>query len=166
MGDRKGDVRIYLISGLFLASTVGGGIFLCMYIIYSNSEYVRYYLIAGMTLVAVPWWFWFLIFLYRCCFKPNDGKFDNRGKVAATPNCALTAVVTNPCGEKSPDHSVEDRGHHVHFGAVVEMGNEIQEHHYEEGGDKLQRESKEETTIPSLVMIESRESEKIPLKSQ
>ncbi|RZB60120.1 hypothetical protein D0Y65_043051 [Glycine soja] len=87
---------------------------------------------------------------YGCCFKPNDGKFDNRGKVAATPNCALTAVVTNPCGEKSPDHSVEDRGHHVHFGAVVEMGNEIQEHHYEEGGDKLQRESKEETTIPSL----------------
>ncbi|KAH1069232.1 hypothetical protein AAZX31_03G083000 [Glycine max] len=145
MGDRKGDVRIYLISGLFLASTVGGGIFLCMYIIYSNSEYVRYYLIAGMTLVAVPWWFWFLIFLYRCCFKPKVGQqFDNRGKVGATKNCSLTAVVTNPSGKKSPDEFLDDGGRHVHFGAVVEMGSGIQDH--QEVADKLQRESKEETT--------------------
>ncbi|KAG5042867.1 hypothetical protein JHK87_006782 [Glycine soja] len=110
MGDRKGDVRIYLISGLFLASTVGGGIFLCI-----------------------------------CCFKPKVGQqFDNRGKVGATKNCSLTAVVTNPSGKKSPDEFLDDGGRHVHFGAVVEMGSGIQDH--QEVADKLQRESKEETT--------------------
>ncbi|KAL2319409.1 hypothetical protein Fmac_028378 [Flemingia macrophylla] len=120
MGDRNGDVRIYLISGLFLACTIGGGVFLSMYIIHADSKFVNFYLIAGMTLVAIPWLFWFLIYLYRC-FKPMDGQFDqNHGKVAATPPCALTNVVTRSSEEKSNDHS-DGGGNHVPSGAVVEM---------------------------------------------
>nr|KYP34365.1 hypothetical protein KK1_044695 [Cajanus cajan] len=167
MGDRKGDVRIYLISGFFLACTIGGGVFLCMYIIHGDSKFVNFYLIAGMTLVAIPWLSWFLIYLYRC-FKPMDGQFDqNHGKVAATPTCALTNVVTSPCEENSTVHFSNGGGNnHVPSGAVVEMGNDAgQEHHYEEVAEKLPRGSKEEIAIPSLVMVESIKNERTPLKS-
>jgi len=101
MGYRNGDVRIYLIYLLFFACTVAGGVFLCMYLIYPDSTFVYYYLVAGMTMVTIPWFFWFLIYIYRC-FKPMDDQFGNP-RVGASKNRALTKLVTNPGVGKAPD---------------------------------------------------------------
>ncbi|XP_027337031.1 uncharacterized protein LOC113850658 [Abrus precatorius] len=152
MGDRKGDVRVYLISGIFLACTIGGGIFLCMYIILPNSTFARFYLIAGMTLVAIPWFCWLLIYLYRC-FDHINAKFDehhDHGRYhnhdhedVRTPKHAPTTAVTNSC-EKNPINSPVGEDRHVHFGAVIEIDNEGQEHHHEDVANKSQHEYEEE----------------------
>ncbi|KAK7382751.1 hypothetical protein VNO80_01807 [Phaseolus coccineus] len=116
MGDRDGDgdVRIYLISGFFLACTLAGGVFLCVYVTYPDSTFI--YLVAGMTLVAIPWFFWLLIYIYRWC-KPMPDQFGSPARVAASKNRALTNVVANnnPGVEKAPDGG---GGHHVDVGGV------------------------------------------------
>lgn len=168
MEDRKGDARIYLIYGLFLACTIGGGVFLYLYIVKSDSESTPWYAIAGMALVAIPWVLWFLIYLYRC-FRPVDVQFgerQNHGKDTGTPKSALTTNATNPSGAKS----LVGGERRVHFGEIVEMGHGFgdgggggQEQHHEDVLEKVQdHDSKEGKTIPSLVMVESRESE-LPL---
>ncbi|WVZ17693.1 hypothetical protein V8G54_010675 [Vigna mungo] len=122
MGDRNGDVRVYLIYALILACTAAGGVFLCMYLIYSDSRLVYLYLIAGMTLVTIPWCFWLLIYMYRCFIKPIHGQFGNanHGEVApASENIALTNIVTKPGAESAPDE--DDGERHVHFGEAVEI---------------------------------------------
>ncbi|MCH86731.1 hypothetical protein A2U01_0007591, partial [Trifolium medium] len=100
-----------------------------------------------MTLVAIPWLSWFLIFIYRC-IRPLHVKSDehhnnnNRGgnnPAIWTPKATQTdvpPVVTSPSGAKSPVHSPGGGERHVQFGAVVEMGNGIggggEEHHHNE----------------------------------
>jgi hypothetical protein len=167
MGDRKGDVRMYVISIFFFACTIGGGIFLCIYIFLPDSEAVPAYLFTGMILVAIPWLSWFLIFIYRC-IRPSNVQSDehhhnnNRGgnnNAAAiwTPKTTQTDVppaVTSPSGAKSPVHSPGGGERRVQFGAVVEMGNGFggagsEEHHHNED-----HESKEEQEKPTLVMVE------------
>ncbi|XP_004510203.1 uncharacterized protein [Cicer arietinum] len=162
MGDRKGDVRIYIISCFFFACTIGGGIFLSLYIFLPESESVTWHLIAGMILVAIPWISWFVIFLYRC-IRPINVPFDehrlNNGAIW-TPKSS--PAVTSPNGAKSPAHSPVGGGRErcVQFGPVVEMGNgfhgddgEGEEHHHNE--DFVDHhESKEEHEIPTLIMVE------------
>ncbi|GAU26207.1 hypothetical protein TSUD_354290 [Trifolium subterraneum] len=162
MGDRKGDVRMYVISIFFFACTIGGGIFLCIYILLPDAEAVPAYLFAGMTLVAIPWLSWFLIFIYRC-IRPHVGhqnnNNNNRGGNNATiwtPKTTQTdvpPVVTSPSGVKSPVHSPGGGERHVQFGAVVEMGNgfgggDEEQHHNEDQW------SKEEQEKPTLVLVE------------
>ena len=153
MEDRKGDVRIYIISIFFFACTIGGGIFLCMYMFLPDSESISWYLFVGMTLVTIPWLSWFLIFIYRC-FSPIHVKFDdhhngnNNNGAIWTPK-SPQKDVTSPCGAKSP---VSGGGgeRSVQFGPVVEMGSgyEEQNHNEEHHG------SKEEQEIPTLVLVE------------
>ncbi|KAJ1427862.1 hypothetical protein SESBI_09244 [Sesbania bispinosa] len=162
MGGREGDVRIYFIYVFFLACTIAGGVFLFMYILKPNSESLPWYPIAGMTLVAIPWLFWFLIYLYRCYktmnlqYVEHQNHGNDTATATATTNSALSAddVTTSPY-TKSSVHSTDSAEHHVHSGVVVEMGNEFdggggQECHYE----KLQHhESMEEQAMPSLVIV-------------
>lgn len=170
MGDRKGDVRIYVISCFFFACTIGGGIFLCMYIFLPDSESLPWYLFAGMALVAIPWLSWFLILIYRC-IRPINVQFDehhtnNYGNTGAiwTPKSPQTAAtaVRSPRGTKSPSHSPIGGGggeRRVQFGTVVEVGDEFgggseEEHHHND--DFVEHhESKKEQDIPqTLITVE------------
>lgn len=168
MEDRKGDFRIYIISVFFLACTTGGGVFLCMYVLLPDSESIPWYLFAGMTLVAIPWFCWFFIFLYRCC-RPINVQFDenhqNYGKgTIGTPKSAMATNVTSPRYAKSSDDSPVGGGgggeRHVQFGAVVEMGDgfgggEQEQHlHNEENvADKLHESNEGGQAVPSLVIV-------------
>jgi len=118
MGDDKnGDVRVYIIFGLFLACTLAGGVFLGLYMMYPDSTFVYDYLVAGMTLVAIPWFFWFLIYIYVWC-KPMFHQSGSPARVAASKTHTLTNVVANnnPGVEKAPDGG---GGHHVDVGGDV-----------------------------------------------
>ncbi|CAL5195401.1 unnamed protein product [Lathyrus oleraceus] len=160
MGDRKGDHRIYVISCFFFGCTIGGGIFLCMYIFLPDIEALSCYLYVGMALVAIPWLSWFIIFIYRC-IRPNNlqehHNNNNHGKTTAiwTPKSPQT---TSPSGAKSAADSpiAGDEERRVQFGAVVEMGNGSdggEENHNENVvGDH--QESKNELERPILVMVE------------
>ncbi|XP_057458542.1 uncharacterized protein LOC130749237 [Lotus japonicus] len=175
MGDRKGDARIYVISVLFLACTIGGGVLLFVYIRAPDLESVTLYLIVGMTLVAIPWLFWLLIYMYRC-FRPVNVQFDENhhnhigNSRKGSPKSGLTTSVTSPYGVKSSDHSPASGERRVHFGAIVEMedgfggGGCGLEDRCKGDAEMLQHhELKEEHAIPSLVLVEPRESE-LPLK--
>ncbi|CAL0329534.1 unnamed protein product [Lupinus luteus] len=143
MGDRKGDTTIYIIYGFFFACIIGGGVFLCLYIIQPNdSESITWYVISGMTLVAIPWLFWFLIYLYRCfCFRPHDVQFVDEGSRSPKSSPKKTSNF-NSCDAKSPPHSpMEGRERRVHFGVVVEMEDDDdgqEHHHHEDDTRKLQ----------------------------
>lgn len=67
---RSGNIYICLISTILLLSLVGGGAILVLYIVLPDSD--PWLPIAGISLVSLPWFFWFLTFLYRifsrrCC---------------------------------------------------------------------------------------------------
>ncbi|KAI4332400.1 hypothetical protein L6164_017310 [Bauhinia variegata] len=140
MENRKGDKRIYIISGFFLVCTVCGGIFLCLYLILPDEQVQSWYPIAGMALVSIPWIFWLLLYLYQC-FKPtkkvqNELDHQNQGKFAGTPKSAVTSGGATAVSDvesplKSPVGG--DGARRVHFGPVVVMGN------VSDGGDDEQR---------------------------
>ncbi|XP_058745297.1 uncharacterized protein LOC131618046 [Vicia villosa] len=158
MGDRKGDLRIYVISCFFFACTIGGGIFLCMYIFLPDSEAVSWYLFVGMAMVAIPWISWFTIFIYRC-IRPSDVQEhhnnNNHGKTTTiwTPKSPQT---TSPGDAKSPGDSPDGGGgeRRVQFGAVVEMGDVGEGNHNNKNVVDDHHEYKIEQEKPPLVMVE------------
>ncbi|XXG72219.1 hypothetical protein AAC387_Pa07g1367 [Persea americana] len=70
---RASDIRIWILSLLFLFFIVTGGAFLFMYVTYTETDNTAWYPIAGTVLVAIPWIFWLLTFVYRCCIKVEEG---------------------------------------------------------------------------------------------
>lgn len=71
MDQRKGDVRAYIVSGIFFSCIVSGGIFLGLYMFLPQTQSSAWYPILGMILVSIPWTFWFFTFLYWC-FKRDQ----------------------------------------------------------------------------------------------
>ncbi|CAL0324386.1 unnamed protein product [Lupinus luteus] len=146
MGDRKGDARIYLIYVFFFASIIGGGVFLSLYLVQPHdSQSTTWYVIIGMTLVSIPWFFWFLLYLYTCfCFGTHDVQFVDEGSRAT--KSPPTTSNSSSWDAKSPLYSPIGGGEHrVHFGVVVEMGDEFgggddqhHHHHHEDDVEKLQ----------------------------
>lgn len=70
---RRSDIRIWIVAFLFMLFIISGGIILAMYMTLPESKDTAWYPIAGMVLVAIPWLFWLLTFLYRCCIKGDGG---------------------------------------------------------------------------------------------
>lgn len=70
---RASDIRIWILSFLFLFFIVTGGAFLFMYVTNPETDNTAWYPIAGMVLVAIPWIFWLSTFVYRCCIKVEEG---------------------------------------------------------------------------------------------
>lgn len=69
--ERKGDPRFYLLSAFFFSCIVTGGLFLGLYIFLPPDETQPWYPIPGLILVAIPWIFWFLTYIYRCIRPKN-----------------------------------------------------------------------------------------------
>lgn len=62
---QSGNTFVWLVSfALFLCIAAGGG-FLVMYMILPESNSTSWLAIAGVTLVCLPWLFWFVTCMYR-----------------------------------------------------------------------------------------------------
>ncbi|KAL5549639.1 hypothetical protein UlMin_004870 [Ulmus minor] len=121
MEQRKGDVRVYVVSGLFFSCIITGGVFLSLYIFLPETQTSNWYPIAGMVLVAIPWAFWFFTYVYRC-FKPNQPPPQPENSIReAAPSTVATTTMANPSTneEHSPMGGGERR---VQFGPVIVMG--------------------------------------------
>ncbi|EXB36696.1 hypothetical protein L484_016947 [Morus notabilis] len=128
MEQRKGDVRVYIVSGFFFSCIVSGGVFLGLYMFLPETQSSAWYPIAGMILVSVPWAFWFFTFLYRC-FKPDHPppQFDGSTRDPLTAN---GSPMTNPMASESPNGESPGGGgeRRVQFGPAVVLGGQGEGH--------------------------------------
>lgn len=129
MGRRKDDVRVYVISVLFFACSSCGGILLCLYIFFPHSHAATatsssWLSIVGLTLVAIPWIVWFLIYLYRC-LRPGMTVNNNVAQLPfkSTEAAACSSADGGSQGSQffSPATNHNDGERHVRFGEVVVM---------------------------------------------
>ncbi|XP_017976754.1 PREDICTED: uncharacterized protein LOC18599679 [Theobroma cacao] len=130
-GRKQGDVRIYIVSTLFFACIVAGGVFLCLYMLRPDEESAPWYPVAGIILVGIPWIFWIGAYAYRCCAYSccqNGGGNVNRAHISsaktqtyASPGPAARSMRSSEY-ENSPLKSPNGDHRHVHFGEVVVMG--------------------------------------------
>ncbi|GAV88343.1 hypothetical protein CFOL_v3_31766 [Cephalotus follicularis] len=181
MEERKTDARIYIVTCLFFACIIAGGVLLGLYLIMPSTQSSNRYPIAGMILVGIPWAFWFFAYLYRC-FKPSGPQIQqanfNNNHAASSKAAPTTTLMYHEELGGSPVHS-PNGGPHVQFGVVTVMGSDkdigsgAQIHREamarqagilldedEEGEDK--GESSQNNTASNGVSVTSRESE-IPL---
>jgi hypothetical protein len=160
MEERKGDLRIYVAVALFSACLVSGGALLALYMFLPISNVKSWYAIAGMILVAAPWAFWFLTYIYRClrpvdytlsepCKSPAGSPFSRKEGAAMSPR--------NPPFDDEPRRPSSDGIRHVHFGGVVVVSDDVDNNGGHHGGlTHSEIKHKEENSV------NSRESE-IPL---
>ncbi|KAG2300286.1 hypothetical protein Bca52824_036758 [Brassica carinata] len=142
MDQRTGDPRIYIVTLLFLSCILTGGVLLGLYLLqpYPNPLFLQ----AGMFFVGIPWFFWFLAYLYSCLLKPcivslsqRVSRFDpEKGKEEEEENNkSITEIATSslePVAAVEPRNSPRDGEKHVQFGNVVVLG--------DEGGGKAEEE--------------------------
>ncbi|XP_058099710.1 uncharacterized protein LOC131244065 [Magnolia sinica] len=104
---RSSDLRIWIVSSLFFLFILSGGTFLGMYITHPETTDNGWYPIAGMVLVAIPWFFWFMTFVYRCCIKEEIkkrvGALQATNGGGAGPAAGATASGADPTVEDSLD---------------------------------------------------------------
>ncbi|GAB4855699.1 hypothetical protein Ancab_024341 [Ancistrocladus abbreviatus] len=62
---KAGNCYIWVISGFLFLCIVAGGTFLALYMTELHSPSNQWYPFAGVSLVCLPWFFWFLTFFYR-----------------------------------------------------------------------------------------------------
>lgn len=135
MGERDGDARVLTIITLFFVCIVVGGVFLGLYLFRPKTESPSWFYLVGIVLEAIPWCFWLLGYLYYW-LRPRPAYNPPKG---FTPRVNSTAVAPEPAPARNPQSPVKDSPHsrdnddderrHVHFGAVIVMGNEEQNGH-------------------------------------
>ena len=143
MDQRTGDPRIYIVTLLFLSCILTGGVLLGLYLLQNDPNPL--FLEAGMFFVGIPWFFWFLAYLYSCLLKPcilslsqRVSRFDpekgGEEQEEEKNNRSITEIAMSSASE--PVAAVEpprDGEKHVQFGNVVVLGDEG-------GGGKAQEE--------------------------
>ncbi|KAL0735664.1 hypothetical protein Bca4012_011874 [Brassica carinata] len=142
MDQRTGDPRIYIVTLLFLSCILTGGVLLGLYLLqpYPNPLFLQ----AGMFFVGIPWFFWFLAYLYSCLLKPcilslsqRVSRYDpEKGKEEEEENnksiTEMAMSASDPVAAVEPRNSPRDGEKHVQFGNVVVLG--------DEGGGKAEEE--------------------------
>lgn len=122
---RSGDGRIWAVTFVFLLCIVGGGALLAVYIMSPAEGVDTYrYAVAGMVLVAIPWLFWLLTFLYRCSCKASRPGSPTRDRGGVAAAAVLTAVVgtgttTVAMPAEALDQSVGGGERRVRFGGAT-----------------------------------------------
>lgn len=168
---RAGRAFIWLIASLLFVSVALGGGCLIMYMVLPDSDASSWLPIAGVTLVCLPWLFWFLTFVYRIVSRVsgfrvgigNDattggGVVDHRHGNTSNNNFNVGADdddEINTCGD---DHqpplgstgNVNPRAQ-VQFGAAATMMNEKDHHghghHGKLNGGKYSRSSSNSSNV-------------------
>ncbi|XP_022155761.1 uncharacterized protein LOC111022806 [Momordica charantia] len=121
MEERKGDARILIISGVIFLCIISGGLLLGLYLYLPQSESTDWYPIVGIVLVATPWIFWLLVYLYHC-FKPAAQPQPPRFN-AFNSSTNRAPPAANPSGAESPNCDSPGGGkRRVHFGTTREEG--------------------------------------------
>ncbi|KAJ8763225.1 hypothetical protein K2173_025610 [Erythroxylum novogranatense] len=138
MDSRKRDPRVYVLSFLFFAFIVSGGVCLALYLFLPSNDSQDRYLYAGMTFVCVPWAFWLLIFVYRF-IKPvrNELQQYNSSVKSSTTRSRATGVVPahTTSGESPvPSPYSPEGARRVHFGGVVVISEDDNEGGSEKDG--------------------------------
>ncbi|URE13791.1 hypothetical protein MUK42_22158 [Musa troglodytarum] len=115
---RSRNLCIWFISCLFFLVLLAGGAFLVLYITLPETKDTAWFPIAGMTLVAVPWMFWFTTCIYR---------FVATGKEGAARPVPTRATSMSPSGggaAATVDSPVNSPGgaRRVRFGNATVMG--------------------------------------------
>ncbi|KAF2536526.1 hypothetical protein F2Q68_00022566 [Brassica cretica] len=147
MDQRTGDPRIYIVTLLFLSCILTGGVLLGLYLVQHDPNPL--FLQAGMFFVGIPWFFWFLAYIYSCLLKPcilsisqRVSRFDpGKGgeEEEEKNNKSITEIVmsdSHPVAAVEPRNSPRDGEKHVQFGNVVVLG--------DEGGVKAAEEEEED----------------------
>ncbi|XVF42779.1 hypothetical protein PTKIN_Ptkin01aG0392200 [Pterospermum kingtungense] len=131
---RQEDARIYVVATFFFVCIVTGGAFLCLYMFQPESESASWYPLTGIILVAIPWIFWIITYIYRCCAYcccQRNGRNDNRvqSSFSKTHSSASTGPVATRSMHNSSDNGdsplkspKNDDQRHVRFGDVVVLG--------------------------------------------
>ncbi|KAJ9185659.1 hypothetical protein P3X46_005261 [Hevea brasiliensis] len=177
--ERKGDPRIYFLSAFFFSCIVSGGVFLGLYIFLPPDETQPWYPISGFILVAIPWIFWFLTYIYRC-IRPIHTHSE---PCKSFPRSTSTVAATNPSSNKSHlnflmpspndvEHSVNEHsngvGRHVRFGRVIVISeyddynhenNSNNDDHDIHDGSEAEHTSSTSPSQEEEKMVDSRESE-------
>ncbi|KAK4780429.1 hypothetical protein SAY87_016535 [Trapa incisa] len=135
VGDpRAGRLLIWLISSFILFSLATGGAFLVVYLVHPESTTTAstWLLYAGMSLVCFPWFFWFILCVYRCisrslgfrivcCASGGGGDGDegiNKGSAGAGGSAAVSRAGSMAGSMRDAGNQ---EGKHVTFEeAVVE----------------------------------------------
>lgn len=116
-GGRAGSICVYVVSSLLLLAIVVGGAFLVLYITLPETPATAWFPAAGMSLVATPWIFWIVMFLYRVVsLQKVDGGVAGPDRAPATPPAAVAVDEDQPAVD-SPGG-----GRRVRFGAVTVVG--------------------------------------------
>ncbi|XP_038875814.1 uncharacterized protein LOC120068181 [Benincasa hispida] len=159
MEERKGDARIFIISGLIFLCIISGGILLCLYLFLPESQTPDWYPIVGIVLVSTPWIFWLSIYFYHClkptkvqlnAFGPNNNNSHSKKTEAANYNDGGATIEGNLGEVESPGEGKR----RVHFGAVVVMEKQPQ----------LDRNYSHESQSKQPTTMSPRETE-VPLRS-
>lgn len=85
--EKEGDIRVPLVFAIFCLLVTAGGLLLVIYVFAPSLSHPWYPTIA-ILLVASPWVFWFLTYLYTCikaCFFHPSTAADNPRQVSRRP---------------------------------------------------------------------------------
>lgn len=117
--ERKGDPRFYLLSAFFFSCIVTGGLFLGLYIFLPPDETQPWYPIPGLILVAIPWIFWFLTYIYRC-IRPKHATNHLCKSIPRSTSGESQMHSLNDVQEYSTkEHSSNEGRGHVHSEGVI-----------------------------------------------
>ncbi|XP_018459149.1 uncharacterized protein LOC108830037 [Raphanus sativus] len=133
MDQRTGDPRIYIVTLLFLSCIITGGVLLGVYLLQHDANPL--FLEAGMLFVGIPWFFWFLAYLYSCLLKPcivslsqRVSRFDpekgGEQEEEEKNNKSITEIAMSASEPVAAVEPPRDGEKHVQFGNVVVLGDE------------------------------------------
>lgn len=98
----------------------------------AEAESASWYPVVGIVLVGIPWIFWILTYVYKCCAycccRQTNGRNVNRvqSSFTKTHSSASTGPVARSIHStengNSPLKTPKDDQRHVRFGEVVVLG--------------------------------------------
>ncbi|CAL1379753.1 unnamed protein product [Linum trigynum] len=162
----SGQFYIWIISiVLFMAVTLGGS-FLIMYLILPPTPSTEWLPVAGVSLVCLPWGFWFVTCVYRVLSRTfgfrvviGGGGGGGGGSENNTDNIGISGSGSESSkdlmGDSKEEANDPNKDHHQFVGNVGENGENDKE-----GGHGIKRTS----SSANGVVVGSNESE-MPLTS-
>ncbi|XP_060217897.1 uncharacterized protein LOC132645131 [Lycium barbarum] len=150
MEERKGDLRVPLISSLFCLCVLTGGVLLVLYLFVPDHSQ-PWFPAAGLILVGSPYIFWLLTYFYtclkRCCFG-DDSSVDNR-QISRRTSRASTLGKSGVARTDSKANSVTSNNSNIND------GKQASGHSQQDGGDASSTNSAKEIEMPLAVSVAS-----------
>lgn len=104
-----GRAFVWLVASLLFVCVAAGGGCLVMYVVLPDSDTSSWLPLAGVTLVCLPWLFWFLTFLYRIISRVCGFRGGNTGAANSGNN-----NVNVEADDDDDENTCGGGGHHPH----------------------------------------------------